>query len=578
MSLTNAPDPEIRKQVVKQDLETVLHPIVQHRALEQNQIVVTGAQGSTIMDHDGTAYLDAMAGLWCVNIGYGRTELAQVAAEQMERIAYYPHTAMNLPAAELGEQLNNLMGGGYHTYFVNSGSEANEAGFKIARQYAKHEFPKDFRFKTISRYYAYHGTTLATLAAGGMGDRKTKFEPFAGEFVHVPAPTCYRCPLGLESGSCGIACAKAIESAIQGEGPATVAEVIVEPIMSGVGVAVPPDEYLPMVEEICRKYDVLLHVDEVINGFGRTGKMFGHQHYGVSPDIMAVAKGIVSAYLPIAATVVKNKVFESFLGEEAEARQVMQVNTYGGHPVAAAVAVRNIEIMLEEKLPQRAAEMGAYLMDGLKDRLMRHGICGEVRGKGLLDRHRAGHRSREQGSTGRQARRRRAGVLQEERRDRRPIGRRRAAFQHDRPVTAADHHPFGMRHADRGARPGAGGCCGENGREGLEGGPRRGTFGNRTACFKAAILEQKQMKTIGLQIAIGLAIMFGSATASAEPVRTPVAKGVDAVEHDISSRHRRHHHRVVRHKRYPRVFQLSSRTVVQPRLFPEVLHLPAYTH
>jgi taurine-pyruvate aminotransferase len=384
MSLTNTPDPEVRKAVVKQDLDSVLHPIVQHRALEQNQIVITGAQGSTIVDQDGTTYLDAMAGLWCVNIGYGRTELAQIAAEQMERVAYYPHTAINLPAAQLGDQINALMGGGYHTYFVNSGSEANEAGFKIARQYSKHEFPGQFKFKTIGRYYAYHGTTMATLAAGGMGERKAKFEPYAGEFVHVPAPTCYRCPLGLEYPSCKVACAKAIETAIQGEGPTTVAEVIVEPIMSGVGVAVPPDEYLPMVEEICRKYDVLLHVDEVINGFGRTGKMFGHQHYGVSPDIMAVAKGIVSAYLPIAATIVKNKVFESFLGEESEARQVMQVNTYGGHPVAAAVAVRNIEIMLEEKLPQRAAEMGAYLMDGLKGRLMKHGICGEVRGKGLL--------------------------------------------------------------------------------------------------------------------------------------------------------------------------------------------------
>jgi adenosylmethionine-8-amino-7-oxononanoate aminotransferase len=384
MSLTNTPDPEIRKQVVKQDLENVLHPIVQHRALEQNQMVIVGAQGSTIVDADGTTYLDAMAGLWCVNIGYGRTELAQIAAEQMQSIAYYPHTAMNLPAAQLGEQINGLMGGGYHTYFVNSGSEANEAGFKFARQYAKHEFPGDFRFKTISRHYAYHGTTLATLAAGGMGDRKVKFEPYAGEFVHVPAPTCYRCPLGLEYPSCGVACAKAIEDAILGEGPQTVAEVIVEPIMSGVGIAVPPDEYHPMVEAICRKYDVLLHVDEVINGFGRTGKMFGHQHYGISPDIMAVAKGIVSAYLPIAATIVKNHVFNSFLGEPADGRQVMQVNTYGGHPVAAAVAVRNIEIMLEEKLPQRAAEMGAYLMDGLKGRLMKHGITGDIRGKGLL--------------------------------------------------------------------------------------------------------------------------------------------------------------------------------------------------
>jgi adenosylmethionine-8-amino-7-oxononanoate aminotransferase len=327
MSLTNQPDPEERRRVVAQDLGNVMHPIVQHRALEKSQIVVTGAQGSTIVDADGTTYLDAMAGLWCVNIGYGRTELAQIAAEQMEQIAYYPHTAMNLPAARLGEQINTLMGGDYHVYFVNSGSEANEAGFKVARQYAKHEFPGQFRFKTIARHYAYHGTTLATLAAGGMGERKQKFEPFAGEFIHVPAPTCYRCPLGLESGKCGMACAKLIEATIQAEGPQTVAEVIVEPIMSGVGVAVPPDEYLPMVESICRKYDVLLHVDEVINGFGRTGKMFGHQHYGISPDIMAVAKGIVSAYLPIAATVVRNRVFDSFLGEVADARQVMQVNT-----------------------------------------------------------------------------------------------------------------------------------------------------------------------------------------------------------------------------------------------------------
>jgi adenosylmethionine-8-amino-7-oxononanoate aminotransferase len=384
MSLSNSPDPEARARVVKQDLDSVLHPLVQHRTLETSQMVVTGAQGSTIVDADGTTYLDAMAGLWCVNIGYGRTELAQVAAEQMQQMAYYPHTGMNLPAAELGEQLNGLMGGGYHTYFVNSGSEANEAGFKIARQYAKQEFPGEFRFKTISRYYAYHGTTLSTLAAGGMGDRKAKFEPYAGAFVHVPAPTCYRCPLGLEYPSCGVACAKAIETTILGEGPQSVAEVLVEPIMSGVGVAVPPDEYHPMVEAICRKYDVLLHVDEVINGFGRTGKMFGHQHYGISPDIMAVAKGIVSAYLPIAATIVKNSVFQSFLGEAADERQVMQVNTYGGHPVSAAVAVRNIEIILEEKLPQRAAEMGAYLMSGLKDTLMKHGICGDVRGKGLL--------------------------------------------------------------------------------------------------------------------------------------------------------------------------------------------------
>jgi adenosylmethionine-8-amino-7-oxononanoate aminotransferase len=324
-----------------------------------------------------------MAGLWCVNIGYGRGELAEVAADQMQQLAYFPHTQMNVPAAALAEKINTLMGGGYHTYFVNSGSEANEAGFKFARQYQKHEHPGDFRYKTVSRYYAYHGTTLATLDAGGMGDRKAKFEPYSGDFVHVAPPYCYRCPFGLTYPSCGLACVKNMESAILGENPDTIAEVIVEPIMSGIGVAVPPDEYLPEVEAICRRYGILLHVDEVINGFGRTGKMFAHQHYGVSPDIIAVAKGISSAYMPIAATVVKNSVFDSFYGDPAENRQVAQVNTYGGHPVAAAVALRNIEIMEAERLADRAAEIGAYLLDGLRG-LTRHARVGDVRGKGLL--------------------------------------------------------------------------------------------------------------------------------------------------------------------------------------------------
>jgi adenosylmethionine-8-amino-7-oxononanoate aminotransferase len=383
MSLSNTPDPALRDAVVRQDLGNVLHPIVQHKVLESKQMVVTGGQNSTIFDADGTSYLDAMAGLWCVNIGYGRSELAEVAAEQMRQLSYFPHTAMNLPAAALAEKINGLAGGGYHTYFVNSGSEANEAGFKIARQYMKHEHPGENRYKTISRYFAYHGTTLATLDAGGMGERKSKFEPFSGDFVHVAQPYCYRCPFGLSYPSCGLACVKNIENTILGEGPESVAEVIVEPVMSGIGVAVPPDEYLPEVESLCRKYGILLHVDEVINGFGRTGKMFGFQHYGVSPDIVAVAKGISSAYLPIAATIVKNSVFDSFYGDAAENRQVGQVNTYGGHPVAAAVALRNIEILQAEQLADRSAAVGAYLLDGLRS-LTRHQIVGDVRGKGLL--------------------------------------------------------------------------------------------------------------------------------------------------------------------------------------------------
>ena len=378
--MSNAPD---RPTVVRQDLDNVIHPIVPHKQLEQQQLVIVSGKDSTVVDADGREYLDGMAGLWCVNIGYGRTELAEVAADQMRDLAYYPHTAMNRPAAALAEKVNGLLGGDNHVYFVSSGSEANEAAFKFARQYARHEFPQQNRYKTISRYYAYHGTTLATLAAGGMGDRKMKFEPLSGnDFVHVAPPYCYRCPFGLEPTSCELACVKNMETTIQGEGPETVAEVIIEPIMSAVGVAVPPDGYLPAVAELCRQHGVLLHVDEVINGFGRTGRLFAHEHAGIKPDIVTVAKGISSAYLPMAAAVVRNTVFQSFLGDPSENRQVNQVNTYGGHPVAAAVALRNIEILLQEQLTERSAENGAYLLDGLRT-LTRHKWVGDVRGKGL---------------------------------------------------------------------------------------------------------------------------------------------------------------------------------------------------
>ena len=378
------PAADARTQVVRRDLDNVLHPAVQHRQLEAEPMVIVEGRGSTVVDADGTEYLDAMAGLWCVNIGYGRAELADIAAAQMRALPYYPHTAMNAPAAGLAERVNGLLGGDNHVYFVASGSEANEAGFKIARQYMKHEHPGQSRYKTISRYLGYHGTTLATLGAGGMGDRKAKFEPLTGnDFVHVAAPYCYRCPFGLSYPSCEMACVKNIESTIQGEGPDTVSTILVEPVMSAVGIAVPPDEYLPQVAALAKKYGLLLHIDEVINGFGRTGAMFAHQHYGVQPDIVSIAKGIVSAYLPIAATVVKNHVFKSFLGDPSENRQVFQISTYGGHPVAAAVAVRNIEIIVEERLVERSRDNGAYLLEGLRT-LMRHPWVGDVRGKGLL--------------------------------------------------------------------------------------------------------------------------------------------------------------------------------------------------
>lgn len=376
--------PEPRAEIVKRDVANVVHPNVASRAIARDQLVVVSAKNSTIVDADGREYLDGMAGLWCVNIGYGRTELADVAAEQMREIAYFPHTAMNPPAAALAERVNGLLGGDNHVYFVNSGSEANEAGLKFVRQYMRHEYPGQLRYKIISRYFGYHGTTFGALAAGGMGERTTKVEPLGtNAFVHVAPPYCYRCPLGLKHPSCGLACVSNMETAILGEGPESIAEILIEPIMSGLGAVVPPDGYMEGVAELCKKYGLLLHLDEIINGFGRTGAMFGHQHWNISPDVIAIAKGISSAYMPIAATVVKNRVFQSFDGDTADNRHIHQVNTYGGHATAAAVASRNIDIILEEKLCERAADTGRYLLDGLNE-LRRRPNVGDVRGKGLL--------------------------------------------------------------------------------------------------------------------------------------------------------------------------------------------------
>lgn len=372
-----------RESVVKQDIDNVFHPMVQHKTLADKQLVIVTAKGSTVVDASGREYLDAMSGLWCVNIGYGRDELADVAAAQMRSLAYYPHTAMNAPAAALAERVNGLLGGAYHLYFSSSGSEANEVAFKVARQYWKHEAHGSYRFKTVSRYQGYHGATLGTLAAGGIGERKKKFEPLgAGDFIKVAPPYCYRCPFGLSYPSCELACVKNMEAVIQGEGPDTVATVLIEPIMSALGVVVPPDDYLPAVADLCKKYGILLHVDEVINGFGRTGRPFAYQHYGVQPDLVSMAKGISSAYQPIAATALINRVFESFLGTPTEGRQVMQINTYGGHPVASAVADRNIQIMVDEDLFARSASNGEYLLAGLSE-LKRLPYVGDVRGKGL---------------------------------------------------------------------------------------------------------------------------------------------------------------------------------------------------
>lgn len=347
----------------------------------QSTLVVTEAKGCWVTDHTGKKYLDAMAGLWCVNVGYGREELAKAAYEQLKTLAYFPLTQSHVPAIQLGEKLNEWLGDEYVIFFSNSGSEANETAFKIARQY--HQQKGDYhRYKIISRYRAYHGNSMGALAATGQAQRKYKYEPLATGFIHVAPPDSYRDeetatdPRELKS-------VKAIDQVMTWELSETIAAVIMEPIITGGGVLIPPDGYLQAVKEVCEKHGALLIVDEVICGFGRTGKPFGFMHDGVKPDIITMAKGITSAYLPLSATAVRKDIYEAFKGTE-EYDYFRHVNTFGGNPAACALALKNLEIMENENLAARSCDVGAQLLNELKNRLQDHPYVGDVRGKGLL--------------------------------------------------------------------------------------------------------------------------------------------------------------------------------------------------
>ncbi|WP_034644696.1 aspartate aminotransferase family protein [Bacillus methanolicus] len=344
-------------------------------------IVVTKAEGSWITTSDGKKYLDAMAGLWCVNVGYGRKELADAAYEQMMEMAYYPLTQSHVPAIQLAEKLNDLLEDEYVIFFSNSGSEANEAAFKIARQYHQQKGDHN-RYKIVARYRAYHGNSIGALAATGQAQRKYKYEPLAFGFVHVAPPDSYRDETNVSDPS-QLSAVKEIDRVMTWELSETIAAMIMEPIITGGGILVPPEGYMKAAKEVCEKHGALLIVDEVICGFGRTGKPFGFMNYGVKPDIITMAKGITSAYLPLSATAVKKEIYDAFKGED-EYEFFRHVNTFGGSPAACALAIKNIQILEEEKLFDRSGDMGEKVLTELQNLLRDHPYVGDVRGKGLL--------------------------------------------------------------------------------------------------------------------------------------------------------------------------------------------------
>ena len=340
--------------------------------------------GATLTDSTGREYIDGLSGLWNVNVGHGRRELGEAALAQMSTLAFSSAYAggTNEPAIELADKLSALMYPSINTFFFTSGgAEASETSFKTARFYWK-AVGKPGKFKVISRMRAYHGVTLAAMSATGLPAFWPMFEPRTPGFSHIDAPDPYRFAHADSSVSLGVAAANKLEEAILAEGPETVAAFIAEPVQGAGGVIVPPDDYFERVRAICTTYDVLLIADEVITGFGRTGRWFGLERYGVEPDIIQFAKGITSGYIPLGGIGVSDRIGEA-INSVPPSRRWMHAFTYSGHPTCCAVALKNIEILEREALIDRAATSGARMLEKLRTLESLDGV-GNVRGLGMM--------------------------------------------------------------------------------------------------------------------------------------------------------------------------------------------------
>ena len=370
--------------VVSADRAHVWHHLSQHKPYETTdpRVFVEG-KGMRLWDTNGREYLDAVSGgVWTVNVGYGRESIANAVRDQLVKLNYYAGAAGNVPAALFAERLIAKMPGMSRVYYSNSGSEANEKVYKMVRQIA-HRQHGGRKWKILYRDRDYHGTTIGTLATSGQDQRAAQYGPYPDGFVRVPHCLEYRAQWDVEN--YGQRAADAIEEAILREGPDTVGAIVLEPITAGGGVIVPPEGYWPRVQEICRKYDILLHIDEVVCGLGRTGTWFGYQHYGIQPDFVTMAKGVASGYAAISCTVTTEAVFEMFKdAPEDTMSHFRDISTFGGCTAGPVAALENMRIIEDEGLLENTVAMGERVLANLRALQERHPVIGDVRGKGLF--------------------------------------------------------------------------------------------------------------------------------------------------------------------------------------------------
>jgi adenosylmethionine-8-amino-7-oxononanoate aminotransferase len=377
-------------QLLRLDREHLIHPLF-HPADHANPVVLVRGEGTELIDANGKRYFDALSSLWNVHVGHGRAELAQAGAEQMATLAFNNNYVgfINIPATQLASKLVEISYPNLNAvYFTTSGAESNESAFKTARFFWK-LLGKPDKVKIISRRWGYHGVTMAAASATGLPVYHKMFAPLVPNFVQTVGPYRFRCELEGEAGPrpcmdpSNHDYAAALEQTLLAEGPDTVAAIIGEPVQGAGGVIVPPDDYWPKLRQIADRHNVLLIADEVITGFGRTGKMFALEHWNVQPDIVSFAKGVTSAYLPLGGIMVSQRI-QNAINEAPADLKFMHAATYSGHPACCAVGIENIAIIEREGLVERAARLGPWLLDRLHREVGTLPWVGQVRGLGLM--------------------------------------------------------------------------------------------------------------------------------------------------------------------------------------------------
>jgi len=335
-------------------------------------IVVASAKGATVTDLDGKTYIDCFSGISVVNAGHCNPKVIEAVKEQVEKLIHCcTYVYYTVPATKLARKLAEITPGRLQkTFFGNSGAEAVETALRVGRKFSrKHEI--------ISLMCSFHGRTLGTLSVTGQAGRKNYgMGPYLGDVAFAPAPYCYRCSLKLEYPECGVQCAKMVDDVVNYATAGNVAEFIAEPVMGEAGIVVPPADYFSEVKKILDRHGILFIVDEVQTGFGRTGKMFASEHYGIAPDAIAMAKGIADG-LPLGACTTRADIGEAF--EPGD-----HLSTFGGNPVSCAAALANIDYLLENKLADEALEKGQYVLRRLRELQQKHVLIGDVRGLGLM--------------------------------------------------------------------------------------------------------------------------------------------------------------------------------------------------